>query len=90
MDFCAQSLGGKLVKTARDIAEHVNSGGSAVEVAKNSLDRIHADCTNAFREVFDQQALSTAADIDRRVASGETVGPLAGVPVAVKDNICTQ
>ncbi len=78
------------MKTARDIAEHVNSGGSAVEVAKNSLDRIHADCTNAFREVFDQQALSTAADIDRRVASGETVGPLAGVPVAVKDNICTQ
>ena len=60
------------MKTARDIAEHVNS-----------------DTSNAFREVFHQSALGTAAEIDRRVGAGESAGPLAGVPVAIKDNICT-
>ena len=34
-------------------------------------------------------ALQTAADVDRRIAAGETLGPLAGVPVALKDNMCT-
>jgi aspartyl-tRNA(Asn)/glutamyl-tRNA(Gln) amidotransferase subunit A len=33
--------------------------------------------------------LKTAAYIDKRIASGQSVGPLAGVPVAIKDNMCT-
>src|SRR5947209_772794 len=35
-------------------------------------------------------ARTLAAEIDRRVASGEDPGPLAGVPVALKDNLCTR
>ncbi len=77
------------MKTARDIAKHVNSGGSAVEIVQEALDRIQADTSNAFRETFAESALTAAADIDRRVAAGESPGPLAGVPVAIKDNICT-
>ena len=77
------------MKTARDIAQHVNSGGSAVEVVRDALNRIQADASNAFRETFDESALAAAADIDRRIAGGEAGGPLAGVPVAIKDNICT-
>ena len=78
------------MKTARHIAHHVNSAGSAVEVVQDTLKRIQSDTSNAFRETFDESALAAAADIDRRVASGEAAGPLAGVPVAIKDNICTK
>ena len=77
------------MKTARDIAKHVNSGGSAVEIVKDALGRIQSDTSNAFRETFDKSALASAAKIDRRVAAGDSAGPLAGVPVAIKDNICT-
>jgi aspartyl-tRNA(Asn)/glutamyl-tRNA(Gln) amidotransferase subunit A len=38
---------------------------------------------------FREQALSKAKEVDGRIASGEAVGQLAGVPVAIKDNMCT-
>ncbi|MGB9625409.1 MAG: amidase family protein, partial [Phycisphaerae bacterium] len=57
-------------------------------------------CINAIRAVdprirafvsFDgDRAVDQAEQIDRRLAAGEDVGPLAGVPVALKDNICTH
>ena len=57
---------------------------------EDALNRIQADTSNAFRETFDESALAAAAGIDRRIAEGEPGGPLAGVPVAIKDNICTR
>ncbi|MCP4454579.1 MAG: Asp-tRNA(Asn)/Glu-tRNA(Gln) amidotransferase subunit GatA, partial [Planctomycetes bacterium] len=42
----------------------------------------------AYITVFKVQALACAAEIDARVARGEPVGRLAGVPVAIKDNLC--
>ncbi len=45
---------------------------------------------HAFVTVLPEQALAAADEIDRRVAAGEDPGPLAGVPVAVKDNMCTR
>jgi aspartyl-tRNA(Asn)/glutamyl-tRNA(Gln) amidotransferase subunit A len=45
---------------------------------------------NAYVTLLEKSAKETAAQIDRRRERGEALGPLAGLPVAVKDNICTQ
>ena len=64
---------------------------SAVEVVSASLERITAQepRLNALITVMADRALERAAFIDRQVASGGDPGPLAGVPVVVKDNLCT-
>ncbi len=41
----------------------------------------------AYLEIFEEEAHARAAEIDRRLAEGEDPGPLAGVPVALKDNL---
>ncbi|MPZ86916.1 MAG: Asp-tRNA(Asn)/Glu-tRNA(Gln) amidotransferase subunit GatA [Nitriliruptorales bacterium] len=65
---------------------------SAVEVTRAHLARIAAtdDKVHAFLQVLDDQALATAADVDRRRAARESLGPLAGVPLALKDVLCTR
>ncbi|SVA14635.1 uncharacterized protein METZ01_LOCUS67489, partial [marine metagenome] len=45
---------------------------------------------HAFNLVLADEALAAADEVDRRVAAGEDPGPLAGVPVALKDNLCTR
>ncbi|WJX37805.1 hypothetical protein P8452_25533 [Trifolium repens] len=65
---------------------------SAVDLARSYLTRLRL--TEPHLRSFlhlpdDQTIISQANDLDRRIAAGEDVGPLAGVLVAVKDNICT-
>ncbi len=43
----------------------------------------------AYLSTFRQQALEKAAEVDRKIKAGDRVGLLAGVPVAIKDNLCT-
>ena len=64
---------------------------SSVELVRAALDRIAAvePAVGAFLTVTDAEALAAAAAIDRRIAAGEDPGPLAGVPVGIKDIICT-
>ena len=45
---------------------------------------------NAFLHVDAEGALAAAQRVDRSVANGEDPGPLAGVPIALKDNLCTR
>jgi aspartyl-tRNA(Asn)/glutamyl-tRNA(Gln) amidotransferase subunit A len=79
--------------TAAQIAAAVAAGEvSAVEVTQAHLNRIvavDAD-VHAFLHVAGGAALAAAEDVDRRRASGQPVGPLAGVPLALKDVFTTQ
>ena len=62
---------------------------SALSVIEATLDRIeaHSEATNAFCTVVPDRARESARDIDRAIEAGEAVGPLAGVPIGVKDLI---
>ena len=77
--------------TAADLASKLASREvSSVEVTKAHLDRIagvDAD-VHAFLHVS-ENALATAKAIDERRAAGESLGELAGVPIAIKDVLCT-
>ncbi|MGH9047764.1 MAG: amidase family protein, partial [Acidimicrobiales bacterium] len=71
-----------------DIATAVSSKEvSAREVTTTALDRIEAlnPIVNAFVAVDGERALEQAAAVDQIVASGGDPGPLAGVPIGVKD-----
>ncbi len=74
--------------TAQEIAEAVNSGAvSAYAVMQACLARIDATNPqlNAFTAVTAERALATAATLDAKRAQGDVLGPLAGVPFAVKN-----
>jgi aspartyl-tRNA(Asn)/glutamyl-tRNA(Gln) amidotransferase subunit A len=81
------------LSSAWRIREAVNARAlSAVEVAKTALERIAAaDGTlQAFVTLEAGQVLARAGEIDCALGNGGGPLPLAGVPVAVKDNICTR
>ena len=78
--------------SATEIVEHIKKQNlSAVEVLETHLDRISATNTviNAVVTVSEETALKQAKDIDKRISKGEQVGPLAGVPIGVKDVTAT-
>ena len=78
--------------TIREIRDAVRSGDrSAVEVCQDALARISRTDTllHAFNTVADERALSRAAAIDRDRGAWRDA-PLLGVPIALKDNLCTR
>ena len=79
--------------TARDIARDVRSGARrATDVLDAFLARIevHDGAVHAFNAVTADAARAAAAAVDDAVAAGRDPGPLAGAPVAYKDNLCTR
>ncbi len=84
---------GSSFPTAGAVAAAVRAGErSAVEVLDEHLSRVEAEDEriHAFNLVTAEQARERAAAIDAAVAAGHDVGPLAGVPIAIKDNMCTR
>jgi aspartyl-tRNA(Asn)/glutamyl-tRNA(Gln) amidotransferase subunit A len=82
-----------LPSTALDIRAAVAAGRlSAVEACRAAIDRSQAvnPRLNVFNSLAAERAVEHAARIDRARANGADMGPLAGVPVAIKDNICTR
>ena len=65
---------------------------SAVELAQSALEfaKLENPKTNAYLHFCPERALAAAERVDKKLAAGEDPGPLAGVPVAVKDVIITK
>ena len=64
---------------------------SPTEAVKAALERIEETAgDNAFTEITAERALERAAWAEKELAAGRLAGPLAGVPMALKDNICTR
>jgi len=83
----------KQFATVVDIAKDIASGKtSAVDVLEQHLARIteREGEINAFNLVTTEQARATAQQVDADIKAGKPVGALAGVPVALKDNMCTR
>ncbi|MBT8486235.1 MAG: Asp-tRNA(Asn)/Glu-tRNA(Gln) amidotransferase subunit GatA [Phycisphaerales bacterium] len=81
------------IASLADVADAHRRGATTVEATVRScLERVDRrnDELNSFREVHHAEALAAASTLDERLARGDDVGPLAGVPVAVKDNIVTR
>lgn len=62
---------------------------SVREVVASALQRAKQDTSHALLEVTEDRALARAQEIDERIAKGEPVGPLTGVPFIAKDNMLT-
>ncbi|MHB0997801.1 MAG: Asp-tRNA(Asn)/Glu-tRNA(Gln) amidotransferase subunit GatA [Armatimonadota bacterium] len=79
--------------TAHELHDKLVSGEvSSREITQSVLDRISAvdDKTGCYVTVTPEQALEAALAVDESIAKGENIGPLAGIPVALKDNMCTK
>ena len=79
-------------KNASELVELLNTKQvSSVEVTQAHIDRTNAvdGDVHSYLHVSPESALATAAEIDRKRAAGENLHPLAGLPIAVKDNLTT-
>ena len=65
---------------------------TAVEAMQAVLDQIDKteETIHAYVTIDKEAALKKAAEVQKKIEAGEITGPLAGVPVAIKDNMCTQ
>jgi aspartyl-tRNA(Asn)/glutamyl-tRNA(Gln) amidotransferase subunit A len=81
-----------ITMTAAELSAAMDAGEvSAADVTEAHLDRIAAvdDSVKAFLHVAGEDARAQAREVDARRRAGEPLGPLAGVPVAVKDLFAT-
>ena len=79
--------------TAVELAKAIREGKiTAVEATQAVLDRIAAaeDAYHCYVTVERDKALQQAAEVQKKIEQGELTGPLAGVPFAIKDNMCTE
>ena len=61
----------------------------AVELTKEYLSQIHKDDCNCYITVCEDEAIKSAQKAQERIDKGESL-PMTGIPVSVKDNICTR
>lgn len=70
----------------------INKERSAVEIAEAAIARIQTlePQLHSFLQVTAEVALQQAQQVDAKIAAGEELGLLAGIPIGIKDNICTK
>lgn len=79
--------------TALTLGKKIQSGElGAVEATKAALAQIKRleSTLHSFVTVDEKNALKQAEDVQQKIMKGELTGPLAGVPMALKDNLCTE
>ena len=79
--------------TATELAEKIRQKEvSAIDATKAVLEQIEKcePIYNCYVTVDKEGALKRAEEIQKKIDNGELAGPLAGVPVAIKDNMCTE
>lgn len=79
--------------TAVELGKKIKAGEvTAEEAVKAVLDAIEAKepQINSFVTIDMEHALERAAEVQKQIEDGTLTGPLAGVPVAIKDNLCTK
>lgn len=64
----------------------------AVEIVEANLNRINSveNKVNSYITITEDIAIEKAKDIDKKINNNESIGVLGGVPMAIKDNICTE
>ncbi|MEG0178772.1 MAG: Asp-tRNA(Asn)/Glu-tRNA(Gln) amidotransferase subunit GatA [Oscillospiraceae bacterium] len=80
-------------KTATELAAMLRTKEvSATEIASDAISRIKTidKDVKAYLNITEEKALEAAAVTDKKIANNETIGALAGIPIAIKDNICTR
>ncbi len=80
-------------KTAHELHELLaKKEVKAVEIAQSIFQRIHQiePKVHAYITLAEEQAYQSAREVDELMAKGEKLSPLAGIPVAIKDNISTK
>ncbi len=79
--------------TAHEIHEkYISKELKVVDVVKAFFDKIKTDDEKikAYITLCEEEALKDAELIQARIDAGEEIGPLAGIPIAIKDNMCTK
>jgi aspartyl-tRNA(Asn)/glutamyl-tRNA(Gln) amidotransferase subunit A len=71
------------------IAARQISSAEATRAVLERIDRLNP-AIGAYLSVFPDRALEAAGEVDRKIAAGQPVGALAGVPIAIKDVMCTS
>ncbi len=89
MSIAQPAAFGDAASIADDVRSGTRSATSVVDVHLELIEANEAD-VHAFNLVMADEARAAAENIDARIAAGESVGPLAGVPVALKDNMCVR
>ena len=77
------------VELGRKIKEKELTAVQATQAVLDQIDRVE-NTVHAYVTVDKEGALKKAAEIQKKIDNGELTGPLAGVPVAIKDNMCTE
>ena len=72
--------------------ELITKARSAKEITEAALETIHQlePKLHSFLAITADQALAQAKQVDAKLAAGEEIGLLAGIPIGIKDNMCTK
>ncbi|MBQ4543028.1 MAG: Asp-tRNA(Asn)/Glu-tRNA(Gln) amidotransferase subunit GatA, partial [Clostridia bacterium] len=79
--------------TAHQLSDMLkNKEVSSTDITKSVIDRITSvdDKVKSYITVTADKALETAKAVDEKIAKGEEIAPLEGIPAGIKDNICTE